>query len=71
MATGNGHFLVTTQTGTLGLIKADPAGFQSVASLDLFDDVSDFDRDTWSHPALVGNRLYIRNLLAVYCFLLE
>lgn len=68
---GNGHFLVTTQMGTVSLVKADPAGFQSVGSLDLFDDVADTDRDVWSHPALVGNRLYIRNMLAVYCFLLQ
>ncbi len=68
---GNGHFLVTTQMGTVALIKADPAGFQSVGSLDLFDDVADTDRDVWSHPALVGNRLYIRNMLGVYCFLLQ
>jgi len=68
---GNGHFLVTTQVGTLSLVKANRAGFQCVDTLDLFDDVPQAERDVWSHPALVGNRLYIRNSLAVYCFLLE
>jgi hypothetical protein len=42
-----------------------------VSGLDLFEDVSAEDRDVWSHPAIVGNRLYIRNSLAVYCFVLE
>jgi len=30
----------------------------------------ELDRYVWSHPALVGNRLYVRNLLGVYCLLL-
>ncbi|NQT39627.1 MAG: hypothetical protein HQ581_19170, partial [Planctomycetes bacterium] len=42
-----------------------------VSRLDLFQDVPATQRDVWSHPALVGNRLYVRNLLGVYCFLLE
>ena len=33
--------------------------------------VRDTERDVWSHPSLVGNRLYIRNLLGVYCFFLS
>jgi len=68
---GNGHVLVTTQTGKLYLVKADKQRFDCVAKLDLFDDVPLEDRDVWSHPALVGNRIYVRNMLAVYCFLLE
>jgi len=68
---GNGRFLVTTQVGKLGLVEADRAGFRCAGTVDLFRDVADTERDVWSHPALVGNRLYIRNLLATYCFLLE
>jgi hypothetical protein len=71
MIGGNGHFLVTTQVGTIGLVKADRSGFQYVGTVDIFQDVADTQRDVWSHPALVAGRLYIRNLLAVYCFLLE
>ena len=71
MIAGNGHVLVTTQTGKLYLLKADKRQFNCVAKLNLFDDVPLEDRDVWSHPALVGNRLYVRNMLAVYCFLLE
>ena len=68
---GNGHVLVTTQSGKLCLLKAGKAGFECAASLELFDDVPDTERDVWSHPALVGNRLYVRNLLGVYCFLIQ
>ena len=68
---GNHRVLAMTQRGKLYLLAADRATFAPVASLELFDDVADTDRDVWSHPALVGNRLYVRNLLAVYCFLLD
>jgi outer membrane protein assembly factor BamB len=68
---GNGRILVTTQKGQLFLLKADANACECVASLKLFDDVPTAERDTWSHPALVGNRFYVRNGLGVYCFLLE
>ncbi len=68
---GNGYVLVSAQTGDLFLVRADRQRYDCVGRFSLFDDVPDIDRDVWSHPALVGNRLYIRNLLAVYCFLLR
>jgi outer membrane protein assembly factor BamB len=68
---GNGWVLVLTQNGRLCLLKADASDYRCVARLDLFEDVPEAERDTWSHPALVGNRFYVRNGLGVYCFLLE
>jgi len=68
---GNSHVLVMSQTGRVFLVKASKIGFDCRATLDLFDDVPLEDRDVWSHPALIGNRLYVRNLLGVYCFLLD
>jgi len=68
---GNGRVLVATQWGTICLLDATKGEFARVGSLDLFGDVADTERDVWSHPSLVGNRIYVRNLLAVYCFLLE
>jgi hypothetical protein len=68
---GNGRVLVISQSGKLTLVRATKKGFQSEGSLDLFDDVPAEDREVWSHPALVKNRLYVRNLLGVYCFVLE
>jgi len=68
---GNGRVLVTTQSGRLYLLRATKKGFDPVSTLDLFQDVPSTDRDVWSHPALVKNRLYVRNLRGVYCFLLD
>ena len=68
---GNDRFLVMTQNGSLRLLKANRRGLECLSTLELFEDVAADDRDVWSHPALVGNRLYIRNSLAIYCFLLD
>ncbi len=68
---GPGRVLAVTQTGTIAVIEAGGAAFRPVATLDLFDDLDETDRDVWSHPALVGNRLYVRNLLGAYCFLID
>ena len=67
---GNGRVLVTTQIGVVSLIDVDREAFKPVSSLNLFDDVSATERDVWSHPIVVDGRLYVRNLLGVYCFLI-
>ena len=53
------------------MLRPTRKGCEVVSRLALFADVPETERDVWSHPALVGNRLYIRNLLGVYCFLLD
>lgn len=68
---GSGHVLVTAQSGKLCLLRATGDSIEIRSRLDLFPDVAQSERDVWSHPALVGNRLYVRNMVAVYCFLLE
>ncbi len=68
---GNGHVLVTTQSGKLCLLRASGDSIEIRSRVDLFPDVTPTERDVWSHPALIGNRLYVRNMVAVYCFLLE
>lgn len=65
---GSRHALVAGVRGRLLLLEASRERFDPVARLDLFPDVPDTERDVWSHPALVGDRLYVRNLLGVYCF---
>ncbi len=67
---GNDRFLVLTQTGSLRLLKADKNRLHVVSTVDLFGNVPSDDRDVWSHPALVSGRLYVRNSLGVYCFLI-
>lgn len=68
---GNGHVLVTAQSGKLCLLRATGDSIELCSRVDLFLDVVSSQRDVWSHPALLGNRLYVRNTVAVYCFLLE
>ncbi|MHC4479168.1 MAG: outer membrane protein assembly factor BamB family protein [Planctomycetota bacterium] len=68
---GNDRILVVTQNGKLRLLKSDRTALNCVSKLDLFEDLPARDREVWSHPALVGNRLYIRNSLAICCFLLN
>lgn len=68
---GSGHVLVTTQSGKLCLLRASGDSIVIRSAVDLFPDVAESERDVWSHPALIGNRLYLRNMVAVYCFVLE
>jgi outer membrane protein assembly factor BamB/ABC-type phosphate/phosphonate transport system substrate-binding protein len=68
---GDDRVLVTTQSGRLNLLRASTSGLDQIANVRFFEDVADTEREVWSHPALVGNRLYLRNLLGVYCFLLD
>jgi outer membrane protein assembly factor BamB len=57
---GNGHVLAVTVGGALVLLQASPEGFTPVARLQVFEDT-----EVWSHPALVGNRLYLRSMKEV------
>jgi hypothetical protein len=68
---GNGRVLVLGQAGHLSLLEASRAGLRFVWRGELFGEDPDIDRDTWSHPALVGNRLYVRNGLGITCFVLD
>jgi len=67
---GPGQVLVVTQSGVACLFRATETRLETISRLPLFDDLPDTERDVWSHPAIVGGRLYVRNLLGVYCFLL-
>lgn len=63
--------LAVTQAGRLHLLRAGRKRLPRLSSLDLFGDVPATERDVWSHPALAGNRLCVRNLLAACCSLLD
>jgi len=62
---GNDRVLAVMIDGRLGLFEAAPDRFTPVARLQLFDNA-----EIWSHPALVGNRLYIRTMKEIACVLL-
>ncbi len=63
---GNGHILAITVKGELLLMKAAREAYTPVSSLTLFKDT-----EVWSHPALLGHRLYIRSMKEICCFLLS
>lgn len=52
----DGHLIVLTEDGKLGLVRATPAGHQEVALFPLFDG------KTWNHPAISNGILLVRNL---------
>jgi outer membrane protein assembly factor BamB len=68
---GNGRVLITSQDGWLHLVETNAKEHRCVSRVKLFPDVPADDRGVWSHPALAGNRFYVRNRVAVYCYRLD
>ena len=65
---GNGHILIASVTGELSLIKATGESCRVQSSLHLFEGK---DPQAWTHPALVGNRLYLRSQSEAVCLKLN
>ncbi len=63
---GNSHVLITTIEGQLMLIEAVADEYTLNQKLVLFE-----DNEIWSHPALIGNRIYIRNDKEICCLLMD
>jgi ABC-type phosphate/phosphonate transport system substrate-binding protein/outer membrane protein assembly factor BamB len=63
---GNGRVLAVTVKGELILLKAAREAFTPISRLQLFEGT-----EVWSHPALVGNRFYIRSMNEICCFLMD
>lgn len=60
----NGQILFRYQNGTIALVKATPAGFEMNGAF-----VPEYQEDkTWSHPVVVGNRLYLREQDKLMCY---
>jgi outer membrane protein assembly factor BamB len=57
------HVLVTTLLGKLILISAKPNGFEKLSEFQLFED----EAGLYSHPAIVGRRLYVRGSKSLVC----
>jgi outer membrane protein assembly factor BamB/ABC-type phosphate/phosphonate transport system substrate-binding protein len=67
---GKDRVLAITHNGEAHLLHPSRKKLEIVSSMKLFDDLPEGDRETWSHAALVGNHLYVRNLVSVQCFLI-
>jgi len=59
--------LITTQCGHLLLVDAIGPQYKLLSRLALFDEQT----EVISHPAIVGNRLFVRDSAGVHCLLLE
>lgn len=57
------HVLITSLKGQLILINVSDDKFQKISELQLFDD----EAGLYSHPALVGRRLYVRGSKSLVC----
>jgi len=62
---GNGRVLAWTNSGDLLLLDATANEFKPISRLRPFGDAS---ADSMSHPAIVGNRLYLRGPNELACF---
>jgi outer membrane protein assembly factor BamB len=65
IAAADGHLYLRYADGTMTLAKASPDGFEETGS---FKIPSSGDRPSWSHPVLVGGRLYLREGDAILCY---
>jgi len=65
---GNGRVLTTSIDGWLHLLDVTATEHVCVSRIDMFPGMPQKPRRTWSHPALVGDRYYVRNQAAAYCF---
>ncbi|MDK1032137.1 MAG: PQQ-binding-like beta-propeller repeat protein, partial [Planctomycetia bacterium] len=65
---GNGRVLIVTLAGELLLLRARRDRYELLSRQRLFDGDSD---EIWSHPALVGSRLYLRSRRDVRCLVLN
>ena len=61
----DGHLYVRFADGTLALAKADPAGYEEVASFKIPGSES---RPSWSHAVILDGRLYLREQDKILCY---
>jgi len=64
---GNGRVLIALKSGILALVPARPGPGEKPATLRVFQAGGDFEPELWSQPALVGDRLYLRNENSIVC----
>jgi len=63
---GAGRVLAVTVKGELALFQTAREGFTLINRLRVFNGT-----EVWSHPALIGNHLYLRSMNEICCILLD
>ena len=60
----DGHLYAFSENGVVGLIQATPTGYQEKGRFKIQQD----SLPTWTHPVVVGGRLYLRDQNTIYAF---
>ena len=68
---GNNRVLATTTTGELLLFAAEAKACRVISRLQVFQGKDGRSPDIWAHPALVGDRLYLRSPEETVCLSLN
>lgn len=68
---GNDRVLATATTGELLIFAAEPQAGRVISRLQVFQGKNGRSPDLWAHPALVGNRLYLRSPEETVCLRLD
>ena len=61
---------IIAKDGRIGMMPARPKPDEKPKWLRVFASVDDDGPEVWSHPAIVGNRLYLRSKDEIVCLLL-
>ena len=67
---GNGRVLMVAKDGRIALMRSRPAAGDKPGWVRVFERTKSFDPEVWSHPAIVGSRLYLRSQNEIVCLLL-
>lgn len=60
----DGHLYAFSENGVVGLVQAIPTGYQEKGRFKIQQD----SLPTWTHPVVVGGRLYLRDQNTIYAF---
>jgi outer membrane protein assembly factor BamB len=60
----DGHLYCFSENGVVGLVEATPAGYKEKGRFRIQQD----SLPTWTHPVVVGGRLYLRDQDTIYAF---
>lgn len=65
VAAADGHLYIRWASGVIALVQATPDGYDQRGE---FSVPGSGDRPSWSHPVIVGGRLYLREDDAILCY---
>jgi outer membrane protein assembly factor BamB len=64
MVYADGHLYCYSENGVIGLVEATPEGYREKGRFTIKQD----SLPTWTHPVVVGGRLYIRDQDTIYAY---